>query len=63
MVVLPGTVRPEQGEDLALVYREVDAADRFDVAVRLAQPLHLDDIGHGAATTATRRPRAEGSCT
>ena len=60
---LPGAVGAEQREDLALVHREVDAAYRVDCCVRLPQPLHLDDVGHGAATTATRRPRSAGSCT
>ncbi len=40
---LPGAVRPEEGEDLAALDLEVDARDRFELAVSLVQPFDGDD--------------------
>ena len=40
---LAGAVGPEEGEHLALVDLEIEAAERFDVAVRLPQSPDLDD--------------------
>ena len=42
-VVLPGTVRPEQGEDAALGHPEVQAGQRPDLPVMLDQALRLDN--------------------
>src|SRR4051812_45000029 len=39
---LAGAVRPEEAEGLADEHVEVDAPDRLDLAVRLAQPTDLD---------------------
>ena len=39
---LPGSVRPQQPEHAARLHAEVDAAQRVDVAVALAQPLGFD---------------------
>ena len=59
VVVLPGPVRPEQAEELALVDLEADAAHRLDLERAAAEgpgrrPVgavevdRFDDGGHGA---------------
>src|SRR6266487_5450497 len=44
---LAGAVRTEQTENLAGVELEVDALQRFELAVRLGQAANADDRGHG----------------
>src|SRR6185369_6977849 len=44
---LAGAVRPQQAEDLSRAELEVDAFQRFEVAVRLRQAANADDRGHG----------------
>jgi hypothetical protein len=44
---LPGTVRPEEREHLALRDLEVDAAHGLERPVRLPEPSHLDRGRHG----------------
>ena len=46
VVDLPGAVRPEQAEDLALAHAEGDAVERLHLAVALLEPLD-DDRVHG----------------
>src|SRR5438034_9202497 len=43
---LPRSVRPEEAEDLALLDRKVDAANRFELAVLLDEARDLDDRRH-----------------
>ena len=43
---LPGPVRPEEAENLALSNLEADPAERFDAVVRLAQVANDDRTGH-----------------
>ena len=44
---LAGAVRTEQTEDLAGAELEVDALQRFELAIRLGQAANADDRGHG----------------
>ena len=56
---LAGAVRPEEGEDLAALDLEVDAGDRLDLAVALAQPADGDDRLHAASVG---MPEGPGQC-
>src|SRR5207302_8419787 len=68
---LPRAIRPEEAEDLALVDRKVDAANRFELAVLLDEARDLDDRRHFPYTAtgsvslrrpSSARPRSGTSC-
>src|SRR4029077_11375671 len=52
---LAGAVRPEQPEDLSLLDREIDPADRLEVPVGLAQAADLDCRHRRGRVDGTRR--------
>src|SRR4051812_49970028 len=53
---LAGAVRPEETEGLADEHVEIDAPDRLDLAVRLAQPSDLDRRQHPSTLAASSHP-------
>ena len=54
---LPGAVRPEQTDELAVADLEVDTAERFDRAVPLDEAADGERCGHDAERTLTLVPR------
>jgi hypothetical protein len=51
---LPGTVRPEEAEDLSLCHREAHTAERCDGSIRLREVGDDDRVRHGTRRYASR---------
>src|SRR5438067_10039617 len=59
---LAGSVRAEQAEDLARTELELDALQRFELAVRLRQAVNADDRGHEAESSSVREVKLDDAC-